>query len=277
MASERNTGKAGPATEVVAAVMGQVRSALASTRHRPVVIGLCGSQGSGKTTLAGAVLAACAREGLKSAAVSLDDLYLTRVERQELARSVHPLLATRGVPGTHDIALGLDTLDMLESGMPVALPRFDKGTDDRLPEREWPIVGPGLKVVILEGWCLGAFPQPAGELVHPVNALEAEEDADGRWRRYVNDALGDAYQRLFARIDRLVLLAAPGFEVVHDWRLEQERELAASGGARVMDEAGIARFIAHYERLTRWILAEMPPRADLVIRFDAQRQPVSIG
>lgn len=277
MASERNTGKAGPATEVVAAVMGQVRSALAGARHRPVVVGLCGSQGSGKTTLAGAVLAACAREGLESATLSLDDLYLARAERQELARTVHPLLATRGVPGTHDVALGLDTLDMLESGMPVALPRFDKGADDRLPEREWPIVGPDLQVLILEGWCLGAFPQPADELVRPINALEAGEDLDGRWRRYANDMLGDAYQRLFARIDRLVLLAAPGFEVVHDWRLEQERELAAGGGARVMDEAGIARFIAHYERLTRWILKEMPPRADLLIRLDARRWPVVIG
>jgi D-glycerate 3-kinase len=277
MASERNTGKAGPATEVVAAVMAQVRSALAGARHRPVVIGLCGSQGSGKTTLARAVLTACAREGLQSAALSLDDLYLARDERQELARTVHPLLSTRGVPGTHDIALGLDTLDMLESGMPVALPRFDKGADDRLPEREWPIVGPDLQVLILEGWCLGASPQPADELVRPVNALEAEEDSDGRWRRYVNDMLGDAYQRLFARIDRLVLLAAPGFEVVHDWRLEQERELVAGGGARVMDEAGIARFIAHYERLTRWILAEMPPRADLLIRLDARRGSVAIG
>jgi D-glycerate 3-kinase len=278
MDNGRNTEKAGPAPEVIAAVMGQVRSALGSGGHRPVVIGLCGSQGSGKTTLARAVLGACASEGLKGAALSLDDLYLTHAERQQLSRTVHPLLVTRGVPGTHDIALGLDTLDMLESGMPVALPRFDKGADDRAPEQDWPIVGPALEVLILEGWCLGAFPQPAGELAHPVNALEAEEDADGRWRAYVNDALGDAYQRLFARIDRLVLLAAPGFAVVHDWRLEQERELLASGGgARVMDEERIGRFIAHYERLTRWILAEMPPRVDLLIRLDERRRPIAIS
>ena len=157
MESDGNSEKAGPASEVVAAMMGQVRSALASGRHRPVVIGLCGSQGSGKTTLAQAVLDACARDGLSAATLSLDDLYLTHGQRRELARTVHPLLATRGVPGTHDIALGLDMLDALESGMPAALPRFDKAIDDRRPERNWPIVGPELEVRIFEGWCRGAF------------------------------------------------------------------------------------------------------------------------
>ena len=40
--------------------------------------------------------------------------------------------------------------------------------------------------------------------------------------------------------------------------------MALEGGdaSRVMDDAAIARFIAHYERVTRHILEEMPPRAD---------------
>lgn len=161
----------------------------------------------------------------------------------------------------------------------MALPRFDKASDDRLAERDWPIVQPGCQVLVFEGWCVGAFPQASSALVDPVNALEAKEDGDGRWRRYVNDALGDVYQRLFARIDRLVLLASPGFEVVHDWRLEQERDLAGEEhkGVHVMDEDRIARFIAHYERLTRWILSEMPARANLVIQLDARRRPLRIA
>jgi len=263
----------------VDAVMVQVRGALSATRRRPVVIGICGAQGSGKSTLARALEDRCGKEGLASAVLSLDDLYLTHAERQALARDVHPLLATRGVPGTHDIALGLDVLDALENGSPVALPRFDKARDDPVPERDWPVVAPGCQVLVLEGWCLGAFPQRTSDLADPVNALEAEEDADGRWRRWVNDMLGDSYQRLFARIDRLVLLAAPGFEVVHRWRSEQERDLAVQAGPEdtVMDEAEIARFIAHYERITRVILAEMPGRADLVIRLDEARHPLEIA
>lgn len=261
--------------EILAAVLGQVRAALARYRRRPVVIGLCGAQGSGKSTLAAALAEALSREGLPAATLSLDDIYLTRDERMALARDVHPLLATRGVPGTHDISLGLEVLDDLESGLPVALPRFDKARDERVAERDWPIVDPGCEVVLLEGWCLGALPQPPGDLLQPVNALEAEADPDGRWRSFVNDALGDVYQRLFARIDRLVLLAAPGFEVVQGWRAEQERGLALGDeGARRMDDDEIARFIAHYERLTRWILKEMPARADLVIRLDDQRRPL---
>ncbi|WP_395333399.1 kinase [Novosphingobium sp. BL-8H] len=262
----------------VEAVVRQVHGALAAARHRPVVTGICGAQGSGKSTLAQAVQERCSAEGLAGAVLSLDDLYLTHAERQDLARDVHPLLATRGVPGTHDIALGLEILDQLEAGGPVALPRFDKARDDRVAERDWPIVAPGCQVLLFEGWCMGAFPQRARDLADPINALEADEDADGRWRRWVNDMLGDSYQRLFARLDRLVMLAAPGFEVVHRWRSEQEGDLAARAGpeAHVMDEGEIARFIAHYERITRVILAEMPARADLVIHLDEARQPLEI-
>jgi D-glycerate 3-kinase len=259
------------------AIMEQVEEALAGTGRRPVVIGLCGSQGSGKTTLAKAVLEACAARGLRGAALSIDDLYLTHAERQELARTVHPLLATRGVPGTHDVALGLSVLSALERGQAVALPRFDKARDDRAPKAEWPQSPAGCEVLVLEGWCVGARPQPEGDLGAPVNSLEAAEDPDGLWRRYANRALAGPYQELFERIDRLVLLAAPGFGVVHQWRLEQERELASSvPDAEPMDEAAIARFISHYERLTRYILNEMPARADLVIRLDEERRPASI-
>ncbi len=267
-----------PDTRVVGAVMAQVEAALAQSGRRPAVIGLCGAQGSGKTTLARAVLDTCVEAGLRAAVLSIDDLYFTHAERQALARDVHPLLATRGVPGTHDVALGLSLFARLDNGESVALPRFDKARDDRAPECDWPRAPRGCEVLLFEGWCVGARPQAPEDLLAPVNALEAREDADALWRTYVNAALSESYQRLFARLDRLILLAAPGFEVVHGWRLEQERELAAEAGngGAVMDEAAIARFIAHYERLTRHILHEMPGRADLVVSLDAARRPVAI-
>jgi len=251
-------------------VEADIRASLAAASSRPLVVGVCGAQGSGKSTIAGVLAERLGADGIAAATLSIDDLYLPRTERIALAAAVHPLLATRGVPGTHDTALGLALFAAIDQGEAVRLPRFDKARDDRSPERDWTPVAAGLDVLIFEGWCVGAAPQTAADLAVPANALEAAEDIDGAWRRFVNVALGGpGYRALFARIDRLVLLAAPGFDVVHDWRIEQER-----AGARAMNDAGVARFIAHYERLTRHILKEMPDRADLVIRQVADRSVV---
>jgi D-glycerate 3-kinase len=260
-----------PDPAIVEAAMAEIDAALAFGSRRPVVFAICGAQGCGKTTLAAELLDRCEARGLRPATLSIDDLYLTRAERMALARQVHPLLQTRGVPGTHDIALGLQTLAALDSGESAGLPRFDKHRDDRLPPAQWPSAPMDCEVLIFEGWCAGARPQAQEALAEPINALEARDDPDGIWRRFVNDALAGQYQELFARFDRLMLLAAPGFDVVHGWRLQQERE---AGGP--MDSAAIARFIAHYERLTRHILTDMPNHADCVVRLDARRRPLSI-
>jgi len=239
---------------------------------RPLVLGLCGPQGSGKSTLA----ARLAAQVPGAAILSLDDLYRTRAERVAMAASVHPLFATRGVPGTHDVALGEAAIAALDAGAPATLPRFDKATDDRAPRSAWDRAAAGCPLLILEGWCVGAAPQDAAALSAPVNALERDEDPDGVWRRAVDAALARDYRRLFARIDLLVLLRPPAFETVLGWRLEQEHALRAArdDGAGVMDDAAVARFVQHYERLTRHILAEMSARADLVIDLDADRRVV---
>ncbi len=152
--------------------------------------------------------------------------------------------------------------------------RVDKARDDREPESRWSVVDAPVDLILFEGWCVGAQPQAPGDLATPANALEAEEDADGRWRRYVNDALSGGYQRLFARIDFLALLAAPSFEVVLHWRTEQERQLRAArpDAPGVMPDVAIRRFVQHYERLTRHILDEMPALADLLLRLDENRR-----
>ncbi len=246
-----------------------VRERLA-TATAPLVIGLCGAQGSGKSTIA----AALAERVPDTAVLSLDDLYLPRAGREHLAEVVHPLLRTRGVPGTHDVPLGDAVLAGLRAGRPVKLPRFDKATDDRAPESAW-LRADGARLVIFEGWCVGARPQPEEALANPVNALEDDEDPEGTWRRHVNNALAGAYQDLFA-VDALVLLAAPGFEVVRQWRTQQEHALAAGIAAghrtgRAMSDDEVLRFIQFYQRLTQHILREMPDRADLTVRLDASR------
>lgn len=258
------------------ALLNRIRAALPLARA-PLVVGICGAQGSGKSTLVAALALALEAEGIAAATLSLDDLYLTRAERQKLAGTVHPLFATRGVPGTHDVALGIDTINALEHGEAARLPRFDKGNDDREPVDAWPSAPANTQVLLLEGWCLGARPQDVGALAKPVNALEAGEDPDGGWRGHANKALAGPYQDLFARIDTLVLLAAPDWEVVAKWREQQEAELRATGAARAMDAPQVRRFIQHYERLTRWILAEMPGRADLMVRLGEGREVLEIS
>lgn len=242
-------------------------------------VGVCGAQASGKSTLTAVVRRLLEDRGLKVALFSLDDLYLTHAERQALGREIHPLLATRGVPGTHDVGFGGRLFDALARDGDVAIPAFDKATDDRGPRTDWPRVAAPVDVILFEGWCVGARPQAPEALTAPVNALERERDPEGVWRAYVNAQLAGPYQALFRRLDSLVLLQAPSFDVVLQWRLEQEHKLRdrlslqVGETSRVMTDAEVATFISHYERLTRHILAEMPARADLVVRLDAERRP----
>lgn len=260
--------------ELICRPIAERAARLRQVRRRTTVIGLCGPQGSGKTTLARAAARLLEERGLKAVAVSLDDFYLTRPLRQQLARDVHPLLATRGPPGTHDVAMALGVLDAARAPGRLVLPAFDKAADTRAPRTTWRTLSAPVDVVILEGWCVGARAQGAAALERPVNDLERDEDPQGVWRNYVNAQLDGPYQTLFARLHSLILLKPPGgFEPVAEWRLEQERKLRARTGGG-MSDAEVLRFISHYERLTRWILSEMPERADWVARIAEDRAPL---
>ena len=251
---------------------------------RAILVGVSGAQGSGKTTFARFLSEWLERRlRLSAVCVSLDDFYLTKAGRRTLARRAHPLLETRGVPGTHDIALAhriLDALTRPGAGRKVAVPAFDKAADDRAPERDWPRADAPTDIVLLEGWCVGARPQPPEALSHPVNKLEAAEDRDAAWRIGVNERLRADYAELFGRLDLLVMLRVPSFDRVFEWRALQERKLReglddASTGceeASGLSPAGLKRFIRHYERLTRHMLRTMPAYADIVIGIDGNHR-----
>lgn len=236
----------------------------------PLLVGVNGAQGAGKSTLCELLRVVLDTGlGLRVAVLSIDDVYLTHAERQALAREVHPLLAVRGVPGTHDVALAmtlLDRLAALQPGERLRLPRFDKGRDDRCAPAKWPtVIGP-IDIILFEGWCVGASAQPADALATPVNTLEAREDADGSWRDYVNAQLQGPYTALFSRLQRLILLQVPSWEKVHTWRCQQEQSLPAE---QRMDADQVRRFISFYERLTRHMLATLPAQADVCLQLAA--------
>jgi len=253
-------------------------------QRTPLVLGIAGAQGSGKSTLTRLLRVILEQGfGFRVAHLSLDDLYLPHQRRQELAHSVHPLLATRGVPGTHDVQLGLDILQhlrMLTAGRSMRLPRFDKASDDRLPSDQWESVDGPLDVILFEGWCLGARPQPEYALKIAVNSLEEFDDAELRWREFVNRHLQGDYAELFALIDRLVYLTAPSWQCVLDWRSRQEQELAErtpeGAGTRIMNGEQLRRFVQHYERLTRLMLATAPGYADLSVELGLNHEVLSL-
>ncbi|MFZ5669246.1 MAG: kinase [Pseudomonadota bacterium] len=262
---------------ISAALLDLVRDLAAAhaASDRPPLIGIAGAQGSGKTTLARA-----AAERLGGAAFSLDDVYLTRAERAALARDVHPLLAVRGPPGTHDLALARRTTAALRAAAPgdrTPLPAFDKLADERRPADDWPAFAGRPAAILVEGWCLGARPEPAGSLARPVNALEREADPGGVWRSWTNARLAGPYQAFFGGFDAILLLAAPDFETVLDWRCEQEAGLLGMppGELPAGRRAELARFIQHFERVTRRMLAG-ETRAEAVVSLDRDRRPLRI-
>ncbi|HJR74150.1 MAG TPA: kinase [Luteimonas sp.] len=242
--------------------------------HGSRLYAIAGLQGSGKSTLAAQVAARAFAHGLRIAVVSVDDFYSTREQRQRLARDVHPLLATRGPPGTHDLPLALDTLAALRRGAACALPRFDKIADDRADRSQWPTVAAAADMILFEGWFLKTPSQSAAELTAPINALERDEDADGIWRRYCNDALNRHYPALWAQIDRLLWLHGPGFETVPEWRWQQEQTLQRSDPSRAaMDRPQVERFVQHFERVSRQTWRSLPGIADWTVALDAARRP----
>lgn len=247
---------------------------IAAHPSRPLLVGINGAQGSGKSTLCRFLEVLLAEQGLRAVTLSLDDLYLTHAERRALGRDLHPLFVTRGVPGTHDVALGDAVIADLLTGRPTTLPRFDKASDDRAVQGA--PVEPPVDVVLFEGWCLGAVPQPEAALHQPVNSLEAAEDAAGIWRGEVNRRLASDYAGLFAHLDLLIMLQVQGFAAVRANRRLQEEKLARANpdGAAVMDHAALDRFLMHYERLTRWMLSEMPARADITVPIGADQRPL---
>ncbi len=245
-------------------------------KGRPPLIAVVGAQGCGKTTLARAVA-----ERFGAVQISIDDVYLTRADREAMAGEVHPLFVTRGPPGTHDLALLQQLIDALSAAGPgdeTRIPDFDKRGDDRRPAGDWRVFRGRPSAILIDAWCLGALPEEAAALAGPVNALEADRDPDGGWRRAVNGFVGGAYADFIGRFDAVLFLRAPSFDVVLDWRCQQEADLLGLAPADLpeAERTRLAGFIQYFERITRRML-DGGVKADVVVQLDRNRLPGSMG
>lgn len=239
---------------------------------KPVVIGVSGAQGCGKSTLAALLACELRQHQLTAQAVSLDDYYLSKVKRQVLAEQVHPLLAQRGVPGTHDIERALQDAKAVLAGQSVNLPVFDKASDDReadLPAQQ-------LDVLLVEGWCVGVPAQAEVDLLQPVNALEAEQDTAGHYRRYINQQLAGPYAEYWQLLQPLIWLQAPDWGSICRWRERQEQRLWQQRGAGMDDEA-LARFMLPFQRITQASWQQLPAIAKYIVTLDQAQHPQLTG
>ena len=246
-------------------------------RDHPYFICFTGGQGSGKTTLSEFVQLAL-QEGYKkkSLGFSIDDIYKTPEEREDLAKSIHPLCKVRGVPGTHDVKLGLDTLNSLVRAQPstlTSIPSFSKPLDQHYPKETWREYKGKPDFIFFDAWCGGARPVSTENWKPPMNILEKEEDPKGIWSKWSNTELAGDYQILFERFDLLLMIKVPSMEHVYESRWLQEQTLAKTLKdpeikKKIMNKQEVFRFVMHYERLTRYILEEMPSFADIVLERD---------
>ena len=233
-------------------------------------IGISGGQGAGKSTLCALIRKAGEYFGERIEVLGIDDFYLTKNQRRELGEEVHPLLTTRGPPGTHEVSLLGNAMFEALAGIPFQVPIFDKGLDDRTGFRD--VTTPPDRIVV-EGWCVGAREQSSAQLREPINALERREDPHGIWRNYVNNCLAGRYREVFSQLDELFFIRVPNLDAVREWRFQQENERDET---LRLSKGEIERFILHYERITCWMWADVADRSDVVVDLDHHHQIIAL-
>ena len=207
---------------------------------------------------------------------SIDDLYKTPEERNILAETIHPLCKVRGVPGTHNIKLGLDVLNSLynaNSYTQTSIPSFSKTQDKHLPEEVWIKFTGKPDFIFFDAWFGGAKPVSYDSWQPPINKLEKEEDPDGIWSKWSNKELAGEYQNLFNKIDLLLMIKVPGMNDIFESRWLQEQTLKKTisknmSDNKIMNKDEVWNFVMHYERLTRYVLEEVPKFSDIVLNRD---------
>ncbi|MEG4807766.1 glycerate kinase [Microcoleus sp. F8-D3] len=234
--------------------------------NRPLIQGILGGQGMGKTTLCQVLRLILGKLGYSTVSLSLDDLYKTYADRQQLQKA-DPRLIWRGPPGTHDIDLGIAVLDKLRGSQNrqlaavdnpksdpikpdiiknIEIPRFDKSACGGAGDRSQPEIISGADIVLFEGWFVGVNPVVDAKLNEFLAAapFPISTEGDCQFARDMNAKLHD-YLPLWNRLDRLMVLYSQDYRISQVWRNQAEREMMAAGKSG-MSEAEINRFVEYF-------------------------------
>ena len=248
-------------------------------KKKPYFVGLAGGQGTGKTTTSSLIKIILSKYfKLNVFRISIDDFYKTRKERISLSKRVHPMLLTRGVPGTHDINMMLNFFKKSKSKKfkRLKLPTFNKAIDDRFSKKHWYDLKKKPDVIIFEGWCVGAKSEKNDTLKRTINSMEKTKDQKQIWRKYVNDQLKTKYRKLYSQLNCLIYLKAKDFSLLQKWRLKQERKLwiksKKSSNTKIMSKQDVLSFMQTYQRVTQNMFRYMPKYASIIINLNSNHQ-----
>ena len=248
-------------------------------KNKPYVVGLAGGQGTGKTTISSLIKIILIRYfKLDVFRISIDDFYKTRKERVNLSKKVHPMLLTRGVPGTHDVNMMLSFFRKAKSNKfkKLKLPTFNKAIDDRYNKKYWYDLKKKPDVIIFEGWCVGAKPEKSFSLNKTINLMEKVDDKRKIWRKYVNHQLKSKYKKLYSNLNCLIYLKAKNFSLLQKWRLKQERKLwlksKKNSKLKIMNRIDVINFMQTYQRITQNMFKNMPKYSSIIFNLNSNHQ-----
>jgi len=248
-------------------------------KKRPYFVGLAGGQGTGKTTTSSLLRIILIKYfRLKVFRISIDDFYKTRKERIRLSKRIHPMLLTRGVPGTHDIGMMLSFFKKVKRKQfkRLKLPTFNKAIDDRFSKKHWYDLKNKPDVIIFEGWCVGAKSEKNNTLKRTINSMERLKDRKQIWRKYVNQQLKSKYNNLYSQLNCLIYLKAKNFNLLQKWRLKQERKLLVKSKknlkSKIMNKKDVLNFMQTYQRITQNMFKNTPKYASIIINLNSNHQ-----
>ena len=245
----------------------------------PYFVGLAGGQGTGKTTISSILKIILTKYfKLKVFKISVDDFYKTRKDRLLLSKKVHPMLLTRGVPGTHDINIMLNFFKKIKSKKfkNLKVPSFNKAVDDRFTKKYWHNIKERPDVIIFEGWCIGAKPEKNSSLKRSINSMEKTNDTKLVWRKFVNQQLKSKYKNLYSQLNCLIYLKTKNFKLLQKWRLKQEHKLwlktKKTSKNKIMSKGDVINFMQTYQRITENMFRTMPKYASIVMHLNSNHQ-----
>ena len=200
-------GKLDQSIAILAArVLGLVESrgltAATTVVRPPLLIGVAGVPGSGKSTLSRGVAKLINAAGVSCAVLSMDGFHYTRAHLDTMAdpEKAH---ARRGSPETFDVARFVAYVRAVRGGVSVMAPSFDHAVKD--PVEDDVVVDVGTEVVLVEGNYVLGDGEGWGEVKGLLDEswfveCGLEEAMERVVRRQIKDGMGGGEEEVRARV-----------------------------------------------------------------------------